>query len=93
MSQQSIGFIVFQELAMERASNIPESFLDAVVLVSGATGFLGKVLTEKLLRSCPGVRHIYLLVREKRGKGMHQRLDEIFQDQVSGILSVDIILY
>lgn len=67
---------------MEGDSSIPASFQEQTVLVSGATGFMGKVLTEKLLRSCPDLRHIYLLVREKKGKTMHQRLDEIFLDPV-----------
>ncbi|MFA0776271.1 MAG: hypothetical protein THHGLFOP_001799, partial [Candidatus Fervidibacter sp.] len=36
------------------------------VLVTGATGFLGKALVEKVLRALPEVRRIYLLVRGKR---------------------------
>jgi fatty acyl-CoA reductase len=34
--------------------------------VTGATGFLGKVLLEKLLEACPDVGHIFVLVRPKR---------------------------
>ncbi|KAG8306270.1 hypothetical protein J6590_050641 [Homalodisca vitripennis] len=73
---------------MENAlsNSIPESFRDVSVLISGGTGFMGKVLTEKLLRSCPDLRHVYLLVREKRGKNMHQRLDEIFEDPLFSVL-------
>lgn len=77
---------VLQGVAMEGDSSIPASFQEQTVLVSGATGFMGKVLTEKLLRSCPDLRHIYLLVREKKGKTMHQRLDEIFLDPVTIII-------
>ncbi len=36
------------------------------VLVTGATGFLGKALVEKILRALPEVRRLYLLVRGKR---------------------------
>lgn len=36
------------------------------VLVSGGTGFVGKCLVEKLLRSCPSVKNIYILIRNKR---------------------------
>ena len=38
------------------------------VAVTGATGFLGKALVEKVLRSIPDVRRIYLLIRPK-GRG------------------------
>ncbi|XP_049767217.1 fatty acyl-CoA reductase 1 [Schistocerca cancellata] len=48
------------------------------VLVTGGTGFLGKVFVEKLLRVCPGIVRIYLLVRAKKGKDPRQRIDDIF---------------
>lgn len=37
------------------------------ILITGATGFMGKVLVEKLLRDCRDVKNIYVLVRMKRG--------------------------
>lgn len=37
------------------------------ILITGATGFMGKVLVEKLLRDCRDVKSIYVLVRMKRG--------------------------
>ncbi|XP_011706614.1 PREDICTED: fatty acyl-CoA reductase 1-like, partial [Wasmannia auropunctata] len=45
----------------------------------GGTGFLGKVLIEKLLRSCSDITTIYLLIRSKKDKCPESRLDEIFQ--------------
>lgn len=36
------------------------------VLLTGATGFLGKPVIEKLLRSVPDIGHIYVLIRPKR---------------------------
>ncbi|XP_060533075.1 fatty acyl-CoA reductase wat-like [Cylas formicarius] len=50
------------------------------VLVTGSTGFLGKTLVEKLLRSCPTVSSLYLVIRSKKGKCMEERLDELFDD-------------
>ncbi|KAK7794668.1 hypothetical protein R5R35_003786 [Gryllus longicercus] len=52
------------------------------VLVTGATGFLGQLLVEKLLRSCPEVATIYLLVRERRGEPPQKRIDRILDDQL-----------
>lgn len=43
---------------------------------------MGKMLIDKLLRTCPGIENMYMLVRPKKGKDIHTRLDEIFDDQV-----------
>lgn len=43
---------------------------------------MGKMLIEKLLRSCPDVSTIYMLVRPKKNRDIHARLDDIFDDQV-----------
>ena len=46
-------------------STIQEFFSNKTVLITGATGFLGKALVEKCLRSLPGIRRFYLLIRAK----------------------------
>lgn len=43
---------------------------------------MGKMLIEKLLRSCPNLDNIYLLIRPKKGKDIHTRVEEIFDDAV-----------
>jgi len=67
----------------EIGSPIQEFFRDAVVFLTGGTGFMGKVLVEKLLRTCPHIKHIYLLIRSKKGKNVDQRLEDIFEDRVN----------
>ncbi|XP_055963784.1 fatty acyl-CoA reductase 2 [Sorex fumeus] len=47
------------------------------ILVTGATGFLGKALLEKLLRASPGLRVIYVLVRPKEGRTLQQRVAQM----------------
>ncbi|KAI5640417.1 male sterility protein domain-containing protein [Phthorimaea operculella] len=41
---------------------------------------MGKVLIEKLLRKCPDIQQILLLVRTKKGKTPRQRIEELFHD-------------
>jgi len=55
------------------------------VLITGATGFCGKSLLEKLLRSCADVGKIYLLMRPKKGEDISTRLRKLFDDPVRKI--------
>lgn len=48
-------------------TSVVEFYNGKNILITGATGFMGKVLVEKLLRDCPDVNCIYILVRMKRG--------------------------
>ncbi|CAO1390836.1 unnamed protein product [Diamesa tonsa] len=65
-----------------KTQSIKEFFDGSNIFVTGSTGFLGKVLIEKLLRSCDGVCKIYILLRSKRGLGSEQRFNEFLKNQV-----------
>lgn len=54
---------------------IRDAFAAKTVLVTGATGFLGKAVVEKLLRSCPEVAEIRLLIRPLPGRSATERLE------------------
>lgn len=62
---------------------IPEFYSNRDILITGATGFVGKVLIEKLLRSCSSIGRVFCLLREKRSKSINERLDEIKSTPVS----------
>nr|XP_022902012.1 putative fatty acyl-CoA reductase CG5065 [Onthophagus taurus]XP_022902013.1 putative fatty acyl-CoA reductase CG5065 [Onthophagus taurus] len=68
---------------MENLSNYPdriaETFENKTVFITGGTGFLGKVLVEKILR-CFNVKKLFLLIREKKGKDPASRLKEVFDN-------------
>ena len=63
--------------SFEGLAPVPGLFAGKDVLVTGASGFLGRVLIEKLLRSCPDIGNVYLLLRPKRGVPALQRVRDI----------------
>ena len=52
---------------------IPEFFHGKVVLIAGATGFLGQALVAKILTALPDVKRIYLLIRSQTGTDGEKR--------------------
>uniref|UniRef100_A0A182NNF0 Fatty acyl-CoA reductase n=1 Tax=Anopheles dirus TaxID=7168 RepID=A0A182NNF0_9DIPT len=58
--------------------SVTEFYANTDVFITGGTGFLGKVLIEKLLRSCPDIGRIFVLMRSKRGKSIETRVAELF---------------
>ncbi|XP_012144429.1 putative fatty acyl-CoA reductase CG5065 [Megachile rotundata] len=60
-----------------QCTSVKEFYRDRSIFITGGTGFMGKVLVEKLLRSCPGIKNIYLLMRPKRGQDVQQRLRQL----------------
>lgn len=67
---------------MNSALDVPGFFKGRCVFITGGTGFMGKVLVEKLLRSCPEIATIYLLMRPKRGNDVRIRQEELIRCQV-----------
>jgi FlaA1/EpsC-like NDP-sugar epimerase len=78
------------EESMEIKPGIPEFFRGRSIFITGATGFMGKVLLEKLLRSCPDLGTLYLLMRAKRGQQPEQRLNDLSQSKVKYECSVSV---
>lgn len=58
------------------SESIAEFYQGRSVFITGATGFMGKVLVEKLLRSCPAIGNVYLLMRPSKGMDVAFRLQE-----------------
>ncbi|XBI05561.1 hypothetical protein VPH35_133717 [Triticum aestivum] len=62
-------------------------FRDRSILITGSTGFLGKMLVEKILRVQPDVRKLYLLVRAPdAASAEHRVLTEVVATKLFDVL-------
>ncbi|XP_054160048.1 putative fatty acyl-CoA reductase CG5065 [Oppia nitens] len=59
-----------------KLSQINQYYANRSVLITGGTGFVGKVLCEKLIRSCPQINTVYVLLRPKSNLSADERLDK-----------------
>lgn len=66
---------------MDSGLKVAEAFADQSVLVTGASGFLGKVLVEKLLYSVPHINKIYVLIRPLKGRFFAKQLKTRFKNK------------
>lgn len=70
----------------EYPDRISALFTGKCILLTGGTGFMGKVFLEKMLRQCPDIDQFYLLVRTKKGKNPQERLKDVFVNPVSALI-------
>nr|XP_010313342.1 fatty acyl-CoA reductase 1-like isoform X2 [Solanum lycopersicum] len=65
-----------------------EPFLEGkTIFITGATGFLAKILIEKILRIQPNVRKLFLLIRASDAKSVRKRFnDEVMQTELFSVL-------
>lgn len=61
---------------MVKLTKMQEFYSGKSIFITGASGFMGKCLLEKLLYACSEVKQIFILVRAKRGKSASQRVQE-----------------
>jgi fatty acyl-CoA reductase len=64
------------------SSQIVPFFANKSVFLTGATGFMGKAIIEKLLRTCPSIGTIYILIRPKPGYTLQGRLDKLLDSRL-----------
>ena len=62
---------------------IKEFYDGKTIFLTGTTGFVGKVVLEKILRSLPNIKKLFVMVRDKKGMSVRQRFE-------NGILSAEI---
>ncbi|XP_037939564.1 putative fatty acyl-CoA reductase CG5065 [Teleopsis dalmanni] len=59
--------------------SIRKFYKNQEVFITGGSGFIGKATIEKLLRSCPNVGNIYVLMRSKKNRNPEERLRDILK--------------
>ncbi|XP_073829399.1 fatty acyl-CoA reductase wat-like isoform X2 [Musca autumnalis] len=57
--------------------SIVNFYKDQEIFITGGSGYIGKALIEKLLRCVPNFGKIFILIRSKKGKTPHERLEEL----------------
>lgn len=51
-------------------------YVEKTIFITGGSGFMGKVMIEKLLYSCSDVKEVIILMRPKRGKSASERVED-----------------
>ncbi|XP_072080841.1 probable fatty acyl-CoA reductase 4 [Arachis hypogaea] len=65
------------------SNSVEEYFKEKTILITGATGFLAKILVEKILRVQPNIKRLYLVVRASNPHIAVQRLhNEVFEKKL-----------
>lgn len=66
--------------SLRRARKLAKFYENKNILVTGATGFVGKVCLVKLVSSLSGCGKIYVMLRSKRGLSSQQRFNKMLNE-------------
>ncbi|VVC88113.1 unnamed protein product [Leptidea sinapis] len=58
-------------------ARVSDYYAGRSVFITGGTGFLGKVIIERLLYNCTEIENIFVLIRPKKGVSTQKRLEEM----------------
>ena len=72
---------------MSSFPSVAEFYRGRNIFLTGGTGFIGKVFIEKMLRCCPDIGDVYVLIRPRRSQSVSERLKKMFKEKVSRPLS------
>ncbi|XP_050598494.1 putative fatty acyl-CoA reductase CG5065 isoform X3 [Bombus affinis] len=67
---------------LNKVNTLEEFYAGNGILVTGGTGFVGIGLLEKLIRVCPRVAAIFVLIRPKTNETIEQRFKKIIDDPI-----------
>ncbi|XP_071876893.1 putative fatty acyl-CoA reductase CG8306 [Bombus fervidus] len=67
---------------LNKTNTLEEFYAGSGILVTGATGFVGMGLLEKLMRVCSRIATIYILIRPKTNETIEQRFKKIMDHPI-----------
>nr|AXY94562.1 fatty acyl-CoA reductase 2 [synthetic construct] len=67
---------------LNKLNTLEEFYVGSGILLTGATGFVGKAVLEKLIRMCPRIAAIFLLFRPKTDETIEQRFKKLIDDPI-----------
>ncbi|XP_071877317.1 putative fatty acyl-CoA reductase CG8306 [Bombus fervidus] len=67
---------------LNKRNSLEEFYAGSGILVTGATGFVGVGLLEKLMRVCPRIAAIFILIRPKTNETLEQRFKKLIDDPI-----------
>ena len=63
--------------------NVKEFYTGKTILLTGVTGFVGTVLLEKMIRTLPEFKKLYIMIRPRKAMTIQERLEnEIFSKEI-----------
>ena len=75
-----------EQLPRNEWPTVAEFYSGHDILITGGTGFMGKCLVEKVLRSLSTAGHVFVLMRPKKGKSVQERIGDLTSARVSSDL-------
>jgi fatty acyl-CoA reductase len=77
-------------MAHQHSLNVLSSLHNQQVFITGASGFLGKAIVEKILREVPGIGRIYLLIRGSQQQSAQERaMEGVFGSSLFDVLRTE----
>lgn len=70
---------------IDAAQSILSFYAGQSIFLTGATGFLGKVFIEKILRCCPNIQEIFILMRPRKRLSLNERIEKMLNIPISEI--------
>ena len=62
---------------------IKDFYRGKTIFITGCTGFVGKVVIEKIIRVLPDFKKLFVMIRSKKNMSLQERFDkQIFASEI-----------